>query len=706
MKAQYNTFLDLRLLRWMMAFRGWVGLSSPISKSSPTAQDLQLLESLRQHLQDQNVIESESEETHRFQVMTELDALAKSWIREICFQKGVADTQLDTVGGRVCTFGSYRLGVHARGGDIDALLIAPKYVDRGDFFKSFAERLLRHEKVSDLRAVEGAFVPVIKMYFDGVEIDLTFARLMLKEIPEALNLSDHEILRMMDLKCIRSLNGCRVTDEILALVPDRSSFREALKGIKLWAKRRGIYSNVLGFLGGVSWALLVAFVCQKYPNAAAPMILRKFFTIFAKWRWPQPIMLKLPDNPTDIDVGSTVWDPRCYPQDRGHSMPIITPSFPHQNSTYNVGRSTLKIMQAEFRLGEQQMNAIYSKPDEMSKAQIWTELFKPLNFFFLYNHFIIVMVSAKTKEDLKSWKGCVESRLRTLVTQLENNEFLTVAHIWPSDLPMKPEYAAPGAVGIQWFVGLDFDFPKGGKVNLNLTHDVNTFLESVRSFGRHSTWKEGMEVAAKYCKRPQLAGYVPDAAIKSNEGLTLLANMKPRNSGGGSKITPPQNGTGRGGTRPPRLLRRDSSTENFGAARPPKRMRTTSSSSDLNNQAATQSPSMPTLANGGSPAPATPGTPTFEKPLFPGPEPSTREKTPPSQRSDDSGLGLPIQDGIVSEEGVSPQRREADSTSSPVVENRNGSGSKRSLDAAETGLEEFTVPLAKRLHIEMEAVVQ
>jgi len=34
--------------------------------------------------------------------------------------------------------------------------------------------------------VEEAFVPVIKMNFDGIEIDMLFAKLTLKEIPDSM----------------------------------------------------------------------------------------------------------------------------------------------------------------------------------------------------------------------------------------------------------------------------------------------------------------------------------------------------------------------------------------------------------------------------------------------------------------------------------------------------------------------------------------
>ena len=64
---------------------------------------------------------------------------------------------------------------------------------------------------------------------------------------------------------------------------------------------------MLGYLGGVSWAMLVARTCQLYPNAVAATLVQKFFLVFSKWEWPQPVLLKPPDN---VNLSYPVWDPR------------------------------------------------------------------------------------------------------------------------------------------------------------------------------------------------------------------------------------------------------------------------------------------------------------------------------------------------------------------------------------------------------------
>lgn len=121
------------------------------------------------------------------EVLSKLNNLVKEWIIDISVNtRNMPRNLAEQVGGKIYTFGSYRLGVHQKGADIDALCVAPRHIDRSDYFTTFYELLKAQPEVTDLRSVEDAFVPVIKMTFGGIEIDLLFARLALKEIPDSM----------------------------------------------------------------------------------------------------------------------------------------------------------------------------------------------------------------------------------------------------------------------------------------------------------------------------------------------------------------------------------------------------------------------------------------------------------------------------------------------------------------------------------------
>ena len=77
---------------------------------------------------------------------------------------------------------------------------------------------------------------------------------------QELKLDDADLIGL-DEAGVRSLNGVRVAQYLLQLVPDVDAFRLTLRAVKEWAVVHGLYSNVLGFLGGVNWAILVAWVC-------------------------------------------------------------------------------------------------------------------------------------------------------------------------------------------------------------------------------------------------------------------------------------------------------------------------------------------------------------------------------------------------------------------------------------------------------------
>ncbi|XP_019737661.1 poly(A) polymerase gamma isoform X1 [Hippocampus comes] len=502
------------------------GITSAISLAPPREIDHQYTKKLCDAMKPFGVFEDEEELNHRLAVLGKLNNFVKEWIAEISELKNLPPSAISSVGGKIFTFGSYRLGVHTKGADIDALCVAPRHVERIDFFQSFFEKIKQHEEIKDLRAVEDAFVPVIKFKFDGIEIDLLFARLALQSIPDNLDLRGDSILRNLDIRCIRSLNGCRVTDEILYLVPNKENFRLTLRAIKLWAKRRGIYSNMLGFLGGVSWAMLVARTCQLYPNAVAATLVHKFFLVFSKWEWPNPVLLKQPE---DSNLNLPVWDPRVNPSDRYHLMPIITPAYPQQNSTYNVSTSTRTIMSEEFKYG-------LSVTDEILQGKAeWPKLFEPPNFFQKYKHYIVLTASASTEENHLEWIGLVESKIRVLVGNLERNEYITLAHVNPQSFPGSKENRNENDFVSMWFIGIIFKKVENAEsVNIDLTYDIQSFTDTVyRQANNINMLKDGMKIEATHVKKKQLHQYLPAELVQRKK--RSIAEVNRSSNGGSSK---------------------------------------------------------------------------------------------------------------------------------------------------------------------------
>ncbi|XP_054978972.1 poly(A) polymerase gamma isoform X2 [Sorex araneus] len=502
------------------------GITSPISLACPKEIDHIYTQKLIDAMKPFGVFEDEEELNHRLVVLGKLNNLVKEWISDVSESKNLPPSVVATVGGKIFTFGSYRLGVHTKGADIDALCVAPRHVERSDFFQSFFEKLKHQDGIRNLRAVEDAFVPVIKFEFDGIEIDLVFARLAIQTISDNLDLRDDSRLRSLDIRCIRSLNGCRVTDEILHLVPNKETFRLTLRAVKLWAKRRGIYSNMLGFLGGVSWAMLVARTCQLYPNAAASTLVHKFFLVFSKWEWPNPVLLKQPE---ESNLNLPVWDPRVNPSDRYHLMPIITPAYPQQNSTYNVSTSTRTVMVEEFKQG-------LAVTDEILQGKSdWSKLLEPPNFFQKYRHYIVLTASASTEENHLEWVGLVESKIRVLVGNLERNEFITLAHVNPQSFPGNKEHHKDNNYISMWFLGIIFRRVENAEsVNIDLTDDIQSFTDTVyRQANNINMLKEGMKIEATHVKKKQLHHYLPAEILQKKK--KSLSDVSRSSSGPPSK---------------------------------------------------------------------------------------------------------------------------------------------------------------------------
>ncbi|KAG5177475.1 Poly(A) polymerase central domain-containing protein [Tribonema minus] len=428
-----------------------LGISPPFSTASPKSWDLESTAQLEQVLQACGCFETAEQKARRESVIADLEAMAQQWSKDLGRSRGIEEQAVQSVA-TLRTFGSYRLGVNTPDADIDCLLLCPRHCAREDFFNSFCrDYLATRDDVSEVFPVPEAYTPVMKFKMRDVPVDMLFCSLQHAQLPRPLDVQEDRHLRDLDAEGVRSLNGVRVAELILQLVPNQTTFRTALRAIKEWARRRGIYSNVLGCLGGVNWAILVAFVCQKYPNAAPSTLLHRLFRLYFKWSWPMPILITpTREEPAEGCTPHAVWNPKVDLRDRAHLMPIVTPAYPAMNSSYNVGEPQLRLLKEEIARGLELTEKIQEERSH------WAELFEPSDFFYRFQHYVQVDVLADNPEDHRRWFGWIESRLRHLTLALERPPQL-LAHPYANTIFQRVAAASgPPQLCTSFFIGLSF----------------------------------------------------------------------------------------------------------------------------------------------------------------------------------------------------------------------------------------------------------
>jgi len=91
-----------------------LGMTSAISAAPPKPIDLVRTMELEGILSAFDIFESDQELNHRMLILGKLYCLVKKWIKELSVKCNMPESVAESVGGKVYTFGSYRLGVSSR----------------------------------------------------------------------------------------------------------------------------------------------------------------------------------------------------------------------------------------------------------------------------------------------------------------------------------------------------------------------------------------------------------------------------------------------------------------------------------------------------------------------------------------------------------------------------------------------------------------
>jgi poly(A) polymerase len=201
-------------------------------------------------------------------------------------------------------------------------------------------------------------------------------------------------------------------------------------------------------------------------------------------------------------------------------MPIITPSYPSMNSSYNVGIPQLRRIQDEMIRA---CNSLRLSPSAAAHhPQDYSVLFSSQSsdcFFRQHKHFLHLTIRAVHAQDFVEWFRLCESRLRMLITDLESRD----VNVWPFgrffDRSYSPTGLATGAgKSLQpnclqescFFIALRFA-PHVNQINLRyLTHN---YLHAVNSWDDR---KPGMDLSICHVTCDKLPDFCWQADSQGN----------------------------------------------------------------------------------------------------------------------------------------------------------------------------------------------
>jgi len=218
-----------------------------------------------------------------------------------------------------------------------------------------------------------------------------------------------------DTPSTAALYAKEVSSALMENVPSLESFRNLLKLVKHWAKRRGLYGNLFGFFNGMTWAVCCGRVCQDHPDAALDDLFHFFFQDLCRWDWSSPITLQGTQG-TSNAPGSAPPNTLVLLPGNSHGRPPVPASG-------KVSEAVMRLVLRELRRAELK-----------KLPELWAEH----QFFNRHRHYIRFDFMASRPEILERWWVWGQQQLPELLHLFESVvDSKVLLRPWPIALDFK-----------------------------------------------------------------------------------------------------------------------------------------------------------------------------------------------------------------------------------------------------------------------------
>lgn len=411
-------------------------------------------------LKEIDLFETDAEAQERTHAISQLNKSIQSW----------------APGSRVFTFGLYSLGVRHPGISSDVLCVTPKTATHDSFLDELPNVLRDTNLFLAIVPLFDASTPLIKgTFLNGLKFNLVMARSLLDVVP--LSLTDL-VTCEETTETIFALRSYRMSATIKDCVPNADAFSTVLRAVRLWAEKRNIYSAVFGYLHSTSLTVMVARVCQEFPDADEVALLLKFFILYDIWPWPAPVTLKDADNKIDVRHSRT------------GVAPVLCPVRPVFDLNSSVSSSTLRVLKQEFARCILIRNEMKKHDDDKTKKELLKNMIsEESDFFSRYKHYISIIAasspSSSTSLDHGRWVDWIHSHLGHFVSALNDRD--VDPHLFPQSFqtnsPKNPR-------ATRFFIGLDIKTID----EVDLKTEVNWFN---RMIAKYAGMKKSMTMSIR-----------------------------------------------------------------------------------------------------------------------------------------------------------------------------------------------------------------
>lgn len=261
-----------------------------------------------------------------------------------------------------------------------------------------------------------------------------------------------------DEETFQSLNGCLLVRSLNEIISENSSFPQALRLVKFWAQRRGIYGKGCGYPDGLTWSICLARVCQMYPKANAAELVLRFFKVYCSWDWQTAVSLKPIDGFGSVE---------SHPVEEG-KIAVLTPGGCPINTAGHVNKSALPVLQEELQRAYKLCKRV-----TQGKAS-WSDVYALPSIANKNKHYMRLEFAAQTKEALDLLVEWGEVCLPTLLTTIEKTLPNIQARPWSHRMMVTTDNEN-NAFACSMFIGLRFN--KGVQQQVDMRIPVVSFLE-------------------------------------------------------------------------------------------------------------------------------------------------------------------------------------------------------------------------------------